>query len=211
MSFIILDTEYTAWKGCQENGWQGNQKKEIVQIAALKVSNNLKVLAEFNALCKPKINPVLSEYFTNLTHITNTQIKKHGEPFADVYKRFEVFVKNNICYSHSWGSGFLNESDGSIIKENLYLQNLIAEKKIVYRNVAPIFKQLYKENNISVKSQCCGEIAGILGVDKKLIKSGRNPHNALYDVYSILEGLKYFYPRSVELMNLFMSHHKNDD
>ena len=32
MSFIIFDTEYTSWKGCLENGWSGNHKKEIVQV-----------------------------------------------------------------------------------------------------------------------------------------------------------------------------------
>ena len=211
MSFIIFDTEYTAWEGCQENGWRGNQKKEVVQIAAIKVSNNLRVLAKFNAYCKPKINPVLSDYFMNLTHITNAQIAQKGEDFVDAYKRFEEFVKANICYSHSWGSDYLNKSDGLILEENLYLQNLKAEKNLIYRNIAPIFKQLYQENNILVRSQCCGEIAGILGVEQNLRKSGLNPHNALYDVYSILEGLKHFYPRSIELMNAFMLHHKNND
>ena len=79
MSFVIFDTEYTTWPGCQENGWIGKQKKEIVQIAAIKVTDQLKVIDEFNALCKPVINPVLSDYFTKLTHITNEQVEKYGE------------------------------------------------------------------------------------------------------------------------------------
>lgn len=29
MSFVIFDTEYTSWKGCQEYGWQGMQKKVL--------------------------------------------------------------------------------------------------------------------------------------------------------------------------------------
>lgn len=203
MSFIIFDTEYTSWKGCQENGWRGNQKKEIVQISALKVSENLKVLGKFSALCRPVINPILSDYFMNLTGITNEQIEKYGENFADVYAKFEDFVGDKKCYSHGWNGDYFDKSDGAILEENLCLENLRAKKKIVYRNVAPVFKKLYEENNISVLSQSSGQIAGILGIEKNIENLGLNPHNALYDVYSIYEGLKYFYPHSMELMRDF--------
>lgn len=203
MTFIICDTEYTSWEGCQKNGWKGNQKKEIVQISALKVSNNLAVLAEFNVLCKPVINPVLSEYFINLTHVTNEQIKKQGISFAEAYQKLENFIGNNICYSHGWGTDYLNKSDGDILEENLRLYKIKEQKNIIYRNIAPVFKQLYAENKISVQTQCAGQIAEILGLDEKLKKSGLKPHNAMYDVYSILAGLKYFYPKSVKLLNGF--------
>lgn len=203
MSFVIFDTEYTSWKGCQENGWQGSQKKEIVQIAAIKVSNKLEVLDSFNVLCKPSINPVLSDYFINLTHITNEQVAKYGKPFEEAYGNFENFVASNICYSHGWGAEYSSQSDGAVIDENLKLYNLTARKKIKYRNIAPIFKHLYVENKINVKSQSSGQIAEILGLVGNMEKLQLNLHNALYDVYSIIEGLKYFYPKSVELLNFF--------
>lgn len=207
MSFVIFDTEYTSWKGCQENGWRGNQKKEIVQISALKVSDKLDVLAEFNVLCKPIINPLLSDYFVNLTHITNEQIAKYGQPFSKVYNDFEYFVGEDICYSHGWGAEYFDKSDGDIIEENLELYGLSARKNIKYRNIAPIFKQLYKENNIKIKSQSSGQIAEILGLSENMKKLQLYPHNALYDVQSILAGLKYFYPKSVELLNFFENKH----
>ena len=203
MSFIIFDTEYTTWQGCLEHGWNGHQKKEIVQIAALKVSDDLDIIAQFNVLCKPTFNPILSDYFVNLTHITNEQIAKNGELFADVYEKFEKFIGSDICYSHSWGSDFFSKSDGRILEENVNLYKLTPERNLIYRNLAPIFKQLYEKNHISVQSQSSGQIAQILHVDQKLNDLGLNPHNAYYDVYSILEGLKYFYPQSVELLRTF--------
>lgn len=203
MSFVIFDTEYTSWKGCQENGWIGNQKKEIVQISALKVSDTLDVIAQFTSLCKPVINPVLSDYFTNLTRITNAQIEKQGKSFKDVFNDFIAFVGNNICYSHGWGADYFDQADGKIIKENINLYGLFEQKELIYRNIAPIFKQLYLEKNIFVKSQSSGQIVEILNLKKQLEKLRLNPHNSLYDVYSILEGLKYFYPESVELLNIF--------
>ena len=37
-TFIIFDTEFTAWKGSQERDWSGeNEERELVQIGALKV------------------------------------------------------------------------------------------------------------------------------------------------------------------------------
>ena len=208
MSFIIFDTEYTTWPGCQENGWRGNQKKEIVQIAALKISDKFDVLAEFNALCQPIINPVLSEYFTDLTHITNKQVKKNGEAFPTVYQRFKSFIENDICYSHAWGSNYENEADGNIIRENISLNNLSESQQIIYRNIAPVFKMLYRENNIRISLQTSGQIADLLGIKEKLEALHLDVHNALYDVYSILEGLKFFYPRSQQIMNQFGSSYK---
>lgn len=208
MPFIIFDTEYTSWKGCLENGWTGNRKKEIVQISALKVSADLEVIAEFNALCKPQINPVLSDYFSNLTHITNEQIKQFTEPFKNVYDNFVTFTDSHICYSHGWGGNYFDKSDGEIMEENLSLYHLENNKNLKYRNIAPVFKQLYNENKINVTSQSSGQIVEILGLKEKLKTLDLDIHNALYDVYSILEGLKYFYPRSAELLNIFENDRK---
>ena len=211
MTFVIFDTEYTSWKGCQEHGWTGNQKKEIVQISALKVSDNLEVVAEYNALCKPVINPVLSDYFINLTHITNEQLQEQGISFAEAFKKFAEFAGNDICYSHGWGADYFHKSDGEIVEENLRLQNISSSHDLIYRNIAPVFKHLYTENHIDVKSQSSGQIAEILGVKHSLENLGLNPHNSFYDVYSILEGLKYFYPRSLEVLNFFENNMANQE
>lgn len=200
MSLVIFDTEFTSWQGCLENGWTGNHKKEIVQIAAVKVTDKLEVMAEFNVLCKPVINPVLSNYFVDLTHITNEQINAEGILFKEAYDKFADFAGDDICYSHSWGSDFENKSDGAILEENISMYNLSLNKRLVYKNIAAVFQKLYIENNIKVAKQSSGEIARILGLEQKLREIGHNPHYALYDVYSILEGLKYFYPGSIKLI-----------
>jgi len=192
MAFVIFDTEYTSWKGCQEHGWLGRQKKEIVQIAALKVSEDFRVLATFNQLCQPVFNPILSDYFMNLTHITNEDIKRQGVPFAEVYMKFCDFVQNKVCFSHAWGSDFFHPSDGAVIDENLNLCSIKKADHIVYRNIGAVFSDLYHKKNINITSQTAGQIAQLLHVDYQLKKLGIKPHNALYDVYSILEGLRYF-------------------
>ena len=83
--FIIFDTEYTAWEGSQQRNWSGeNEYMELVQIGALKViktDTTIKVVKKFNIYVKPKKNPELSEYFINLTGITQNIIDKKAVTF----------------------------------------------------------------------------------------------------------------------------------
>lgn len=192
MSFVIFDTEYTTWKGCQENGWTGNQKRELVQIGALKISDDLQVIKELNIFCKPVINPVVSDYFTELSGITNEFIQEHGITFPEFYEKFKEFVGSDTCYSFGWGGNFLTPSDGAIIEENLKLNKMPEDKTIKYRNIAWWFQQVFLKHHINVVSINSGKIAKTIGIEEELASLGLNEHNALYDVYSILSGIKYY-------------------
>lgn len=191
MSFVIFDTEYTSWEGCNLNGWKDWQKKEIVQIAALKIDDKtLEVIEEFNLYIKPEVNPVLSDYFMNLTGITNEKLSECGVNFAKAYADFCNFVKDLPCYSHGWSLSSSELADGEVMLENLKLLGVDCEVIPNFKNVAPWFKEQYKKFDIDIKKQCSGEIAGFLHCDNELKNLGLDVHNALYDVYSILAGIK---------------------
>ena len=200
MSFINFDTEYTTWEGCLQNGWTNGKKKEIVQLSALKVSENFEVIAQFDRVCKPTVNPILSEYFVNLTGITNECIQKNGVTFSELYADFKTFVNGDICCSHSWGQKFTDKSDGEVMAENLQINNLPQDESFVFCNLAEIFKELYQKHNINVNKQSSGEIVNILKLEDKIAGLNLDVHNALYDVYSLLEGLKFFKTEAVELL-----------
>ncbi|MBQ8677599.1 MAG: hypothetical protein IJ529_03940 [Alphaproteobacteria bacterium] len=202
MSFVIFDTEYTSWKGCQEKGWSGARKKEIVQIAALKVTEDLQVIAEFNKLCRPVINPILSDYFVNLTHITNEMISQEGILFEKAFTEFKEFVGQNTCFSHGWGADFEHKSDGAIIDENIDLYHLRLKNDIKYFNIAPFFQKVYEKKKLQIKSQASGDIASLLGLGDKLVSLHLQPHDAFYDVYSILEGVRYLREDILPLMKI---------
>lgn len=189
--FIIYDTEYTSWKGCQERGWIEPQKKEIVQIAALKVkTSSLEVLDEFCCYIRPTFNPVLSDYFVNLTGITNEKIEKEGVSFKEADKRFAEFTGNLPCYAHSWADGD-HIADGAIMQLNWKYNNLF-ERKLDFRNIATWFKAMYQKHHIDIKSQASGQIIKLLHLEKNMSVQGLDEHNALFDVYSILEGIRHF-------------------
>lgn len=200
MSFVIFDTEYTTWEGCLQNGWTNGKKKEIVQLSALKVTEDFEIIAQFNQMCIPTINPILSEYFINLTGITNETVQKNGVSFAELYADFKAFVKDDICCSHSWGKDFKDKADGDVITENLLINNLQPDYDIKFCNLAEIFNTLYQKHNINVKSQSSGQIVKILNLEDKIAGLNLDVHNALYDVYSLLEGLKFFKSEASDLL-----------
>lgn len=192
MNFIIFDTEYTSWKGCFENGRADWQKEEIVQIAAIKVDGkSLKILSEFNLYIQPKINPDLSDYFIDLTGITNEKLGAEGVSFEQAYEAFKQFAGEDICYSHGWSLNFDAIADGTVMNKNLDFNQMKENNPLNYQNIAPWFKNQYAERNIPIVKQCSGDIAKLLGVDEELRSLGLDTHNALYDVYSIWAGLKF--------------------
>ena len=121
--FIIFDTEYTSWKGSQERNWNGkNEYKEIVQISGFKINkkkSHLEIIDKIDIIVKPKINPLLSEYFINLTGITQKKVEKEGIQIEKANEIFYNFCKNNNqeIPLYSYGNDF------KILEENFnYIQ-----------------------------------------------------------------------------------------
>jgi inhibitor of KinA sporulation pathway (predicted exonuclease) len=94
-AIIIHDLEYTAWQGSLSRRWGGEgEYRELVQIGAVKLTNSdgFPEIASFERLCLPVFNPDLSDYFTNLTGITNTDLATGGGSFEDVIADFTAFA-----------------------------------------------------------------------------------------------------------------------
>src|SRR5271170_2753472 len=91
---IIFDLEFTAWKNSLQTRWlRPGEFKETVQIGAIKVDARSFGEAEpFDALIRPRINPVLSDYLVNLTGITNEAVAQRGTDFVPAYERFVAFA-----------------------------------------------------------------------------------------------------------------------
>lgn len=190
--FIIFDTEFTSWEGCHENGRLDWQKEEIVQIAAVKVDEKtLIVVEELNLYVKPTINPVLSDYFINLTGLTNELIEEQGISFEQAYSEFKQFSKGLSCYSYNAGSE-KSLADGDIMRKNLSFNDMKDENEPHYVNIANWFRKVFAESGLDMGNVNSGGIAKKLGVQNMLQDSGIDEHNALYDVYSLLAGVRYF-------------------
>ena len=91
-NFVITDFEWTSWKGnytgkyLEKEKRQKWQKKEIIQIGAIKVNENFKIEKKLNIYVKPVFNPVLSEYIKDLTGLRQSLIDKKGVEFKIAFK-----------------------------------------------------------------------------------------------------------------------------
>jgi DNA polymerase III epsilon subunit-like protein len=175
MKYIVFDTEFTAWEGSQERNWNGeNEFMELVQIGAIKVDNK-KIVDILDIYIKPTINPILSDYFINLTGITNQKINKEGISFKDALNKFYKFSQGYNLYSYG--------NDYHVIEENIKINNL---NKIIY--IEKFKKQFFdfrdklKDYNIDPNKYSSGTIYKAFNIKKK---KELQLHNALDDTYSL--------------------------
>lgn len=178
-TIIIFDTEYTTWEGARERKWSGeNEHREVVQIAAMKVDvDDEKVLGEYSQLVRPRKNHEISDFFTELTHITQEEVDKEGRDFAEVYTEFLEWCGDAAVYSY----GSSKASDGTILEENIKLYELdLAYDDSRYFNLRPLFA----ENGVDVSQYTSGELFKAFGLNLE-----GHVHNAMHDVNSLTQSL----------------------
>lgn len=178
-NFIIMDLEWTSWHGNYYGKYNqfekrsAKQKKEIIQIGAIKINKDFKIIKKLNIYVKPKINPKLSRYIIKLTGITQTTIDKKGLNFKDAFNIFQKFTKKNkiIC----------NGADENILKKNLALNKINEAIKIT--NIKKLLITKYK-----IPREYCHSplIQSYFGYKIKK----KNSHNAVHDCISILRALR---------------------
>lgn len=176
---IVFDTEYTTWDGAKERGWSNpNEHRELVQIAAQKINvEEESVLDSFSMLVRPRVNPQLSPYFTELTHLTQAEVDAEGEDFAIVYPAFMAWCEGRTIFSY----GSSKRTDGDILKENIDLYELdLHYDPDQHENLRPLFAA----NGVDVEQYTSGQLYRAFGLDL-----GGHVHNAMHDVDSLVQSL----------------------
>lgn len=114
---VVWDTEFTSWRGCDENGWDASEKqfKEIIQIGGVRVGEDLEIEDTFLTHCKPKYNTDLSDYIIDLTGISQDVVNE-SPGFEDAWRQFEDWRGNTDAYSFG--------DDISVVIYNKELYNL---------------------------------------------------------------------------------------
>jgi inhibitor of KinA sporulation pathway (predicted exonuclease) len=178
---VVFDTEFTAWRGSMERGWQGpGEFREIVQIGAVRVdATTLAETASFSVLMRPILNPVLSDYFVALTRITNERMAGEGVDFAVGTSAFASFVgsRRMFCYGR----------DDRIIAANA--ERL--RKPELWTNTAAVnLRQWLVEVGITLAGVSSGALAKHVGSVSQGIA-----HDALVDARSLAEAVRYLVKR----------------
>ena len=173
---VVFDLEFTAWEGSMAHRWsRPGEFTEVVQIGAFKVdAHTFAVEGELDLLVRPRLNPVLSDYFVGLTGITNEELAARGMDFADAYRAFLEFADGVPIFAFG--------RDDLILVANVGLYGLKdAAPTPPYSNIVPWLI----ENGIDPRGRNACDVGPLAGVAFRGQK-----HNALADSYSVLSGIE---------------------
>ena len=182
---IVFDLEFTAWEGSLDRHWLGpGEFKEVVQIGAVRLEvGTLAVKESFECLVRPRVNPRLSDYFEDLTGISNSAISEHGVDFETAYRRFIAFAEGGVIASFG--------HDEWVLEDNIRLYGL---KDLP---VLPDFLELrgwFASHGVDPAGLHSCDIGPRLGVPFE----GRR-HDAFCDARSIAAGIAVLVKRGATL------------
>ena len=184
-TLVIFDLEFTAWPDSMAGHWQApGQFKEVVQIGAVRLElENLAVTTKFECLVKPRINPVLSEYFERLTGITNVRLAKEGVDFETAYRRFIAFAGGDpiAAFGH----------DEWVLEGNIRLYGM--------NDLPPLprfleLREWFEGHGIETKRLHSCDVGPLLGVPFE-----GQMHDALCDARSLAAGMAVLIKRGAKL------------
>ncbi|MBY0431839.1 MAG: hypothetical protein K2Q10_11620 [Rhodospirillales bacterium] len=118
---VIYDLEVTAWPGSATHGWnRPGEYREIIQVGAVRCDAARFVPRQrFEVLCRPRRNPVLSDYIQALTGLSNDRLRAAGLEFEQAMDDFLAF-----CDGAAWILSF--GGDETVLAENYALHDLPA-------------------------------------------------------------------------------------
>lgn len=174
----ILDLEYTAWDGSAGRHWsEAWEWREIVQLGLLVVDAErlFEVRDEIEILVKPVRNPVLSDYFVNLTGISQGRLDEQAVDFREALQALSEFgnAAERIIF---------NGYDGEILRENCAFHAVASpweeERMFDFR---PLLSRTLSRPAKELVSSDLPQLAGIS-------VAGRS-HSALHDCKAIAGAL----------------------
>ena len=175
--YCLLDLELTCWPGSLQRGWSApHEYREIVQCGLIDFeysskSNTIIVARAVEYLTRPALNPILSDYFTDLTGISNEMLARDAVSFESIFSS----ISQEGCIL------LANGDDVEILNENAMIHGFpfVALHGFDLRRLLSTLLNL--------------EIADCTSSDLSHLVEGCSPtgraHQALNDCWSVLRAL----------------------
>ena len=172
MNYIVLDMEWNQpWPGSPSSRKMlpVQIRGEIIQIGAVRVTEDRQVTDEFQIMIKPKYYRHLNRRVSKLTGIKETRLKEEGVPFACAMEQFQAWCGENAVFL-TWGF-----DDIGILRENLQLHGLPIDWTDRWYNAQMMFNAQTDGSTAQKALKTAMEIFGI--------EATRPAHDALGDAY----------------------------
>jgi len=172
MDYIVLDMEWNQpWPGSPSarKVLPVQIRGEIIQIGAVRVTEDQQVADEFQVLIKPKFYRRLNRRVSKLTGIKETQLREEGVSMREAMERFRSWCGEDVTFL-TWGF-----DDITILKENLQLYEIDESWVSKWYNAQMIFNAQTDGSNAQKALKTAMEMFGI--------EATRPAHDALGDAY----------------------------
>ena len=172
MDYIVLDMEWNQpWPGSP------SAKKvlpvairgEIIQIGAVRVTQDQQAADEFQILIKPKYYRHLNRRVSKLTGIKEARLREEGVPFPEAMETFVRWCGEDVTFL-TWGF-----DDIGILRENLELFGIDTDFTQRWYNAQMIFNAQTDGSNAQKALKTAMEMFSI--------EPSRPAHDALGDAY----------------------------
>ena len=172
MNYIVLDMEWNQpWPGSPSSRkvLPVQIRGEIIQIGAVRVTEDQQVAEEFQVMVKPKYYRHLNRRVSKLTGIKEPQLKAEGVSFPHAMEQFRAWCGEDTVFL-TWGF-----DDIGILRENLQLFGLETDWTDKWYNAQMIFNAQTDGSTSQKALKTAMEIFSI--------EATRPAHDALGDAY----------------------------
>ena len=139
---------------------------------------NLEEIDHFEVLIQPSINPILSNYFINLTGTTQDILDQQGRPFSEILPSVKSFLDCNPIAASCFGT-----EDEEVLRHNCYLNKIkYPVSSGLFVSIIPEIADLIKISRDKMESN---QLPGYFGFDPP-----GKAHNAIDDTRCIVEALR---------------------
>ena len=172
MNYIVLDMEWNQpWPGSPsaKKVLPVQIRGEILQIGAVRVTEDQQVADEFQVLIKPKYYRRLNRRVSKLTGIKEAQLREEGIAMDEAMEQFRLWCGEDVIFL-TWGF-----DDITILRENLQLYGIEDNWVSRWYNAQMIFNAQTDGSNSQKALKTAMEVFGI--------EATRPAHDALGDAY----------------------------
>ena len=199
MDYIVLDMEWNQpWPGSPSSKkiLPVQIRGEIIQIGAVRITEDQQVADEFQVMVRPKYFRRLNRRVSKLTGIKESRLKEEGISYPEAMEQFRSWCGDDVIFL-TWGF-----DDITILRENLRLYGLSEEWTGRWYNAQMIFNAQTDGSNSQKALKTAMEIFGI--------EPSRPAHDALGDAYhTALICAKLDLKRGAQEYNQAVKEHEN--
>lgn len=200
VDLVLWDTEQTAWEGSNGRRWLGvipgtsrRETREVIQLSALRATlypptggrhlsrgpsgwSLKRHEGSMHVVIKPRINPQLSKYVTDLTNITQAELDTKGVSLADALHQLHRFSDGAALFSYG--------NDWTIVADNLALIGEESPKSDWARDMFDV-KPIFRAAGLNLTGQTSGTVLRTVG-----LRTEGHIHDSLWDCTSMLLALQ---------------------